>query len=79
MEITIGVRNVARELTLEVSEDADAVTETVHQALAKAESDEGAALELTSTKGRRVIVPVAALGFVEFGGDEQRKVGFGTL
>ena len=79
MEITIGVRNVARELTLDVSEDAEEVATSVHKALAKAESDPGAALDLTTTKGRRVIVPVAALGFVELGGDDQRKVGFGTL
>lgn len=79
MEITIGVQHVARELTLEVSEDADAVTDLVNEALAKAQKDAGAALVLTSTKGRTVIVPVSSLGFVEFGGEEVRRVGFGTL
>lgn len=79
MEITIGVRNVARELILEVSEDADTLAKKVNEALAKAEREPGATLDLTSTKGRRVIVPVAAVGFVEFGVDEQPTVGFGAL
>lgn len=77
MEITIGVRNVARELTVEVSEDADTISEAVSKALSA--KGDGATLEFTTTKGGRVIVPVAALGFVELGSDEQRRVGFGTL
>lgn len=76
MDITIGIKHVSRELSLEVSEDADAVAKTVSDALTKGAKDPGAALELTSTKGRRVIVPVSALGFVSIGGDEQRPVGF---
>ena len=79
MEIRIGVRDVARELSLDVSEDTDAVVKAVHKALEKSASDAGAALELTSQKGRRVIVPVAALGYVEIGEEEPRKVGFGSV
>ena len=80
MEITIGVRNVARELTLEVTKDADAVVAAVSEALAKAaEGERGAVLDITDDKGRRVVVPIEALGFVEMGGDEPRRVGFGTL
>lgn len=79
MEIRIGVRNVTRELNLDVSENADQVVEAVNTALQQAEGDSGAALELTSQKGRRVIVPVAALGYVEIGEEEPRKVGFGSV
>ena len=79
MEITIGVRNVARELTVDVPEDADAITKIVKDAMAKSKDDPGAALEFTATSGRHVVVPVSALAFVEFGGDEQRRVGFGAL
>jgi hypothetical protein len=32
---------------------------------------------ITDVKGRRIVVPVAALGFVEIGEDESRPVGFG--
>ncbi|CAM3364115.1 DUF3107 domain-containing protein [Occultella aeris] len=80
MEITIGIKNVARELSLEISEDGDAVVASINEALAKsADGTDGAVLDLTDTKGRRVVVPVAALGYVEIGADEPRRVGFGTL
>ena len=74
MEITIGVRHVARELVLEI----DQTSEQVATAVAKAiEQDEP--LQLTDSRGRRVIVPAAALGYVEIGGDEARKVGFHNI
>ncbi|MBZ2197618.1 DUF3107 domain-containing protein [Occultella gossypii] len=83
MEITIGIKNVARELSLEISEDGDAVVASINEALAKAaggtDGADGAVLDLTDTKGRRVVVPIAALGYVEIGADEPRRVGFGTL
>ncbi len=74
MEITIGVKNVAREITLESAQSADEVLAAVTAALA-----EGGVLALADHRGRRVIVPVDSLGFVEVGQEEQRRVGFGTL
>ncbi|WP_308121614.1 DUF3107 domain-containing protein [Actinotalea ferrariae] len=74
VEITIGVQHVARELVLETDQTSDAVVEHVRTAL-----ETGNALELTDTRGRRVVVPAAALGYVEVGGDEARKVGFHNL
>lgn len=74
MEITIGVKNVAREITLESEQTADAVGELVASALAS-----GGLLTLTDHRGRRVLVPADSLGFVELGQEEQRRVGFGAL
>ena len=74
MEITIGVKNVAREITLESEQTADAVGELVASALAS-----GGLLTLTDHRGRRVLVPAESLGFVELGQEEQRRVGFGAL
>ncbi|UFU05569.1 DUF3107 domain-containing protein [Ruania halotolerans] len=80
MEITIGVKHINRELTLEVGQEADAVVAAVTEALAKsADGDAGSVLDLTDEKGRRVVVPVASLGFVEIGAQTPRPVGFGTL
>mgnify|MGYP001123126658 FL=1 len=73
MEIKIGVRSVHRELVVETDLSAEQVEEELRKALA---ADRGV-FALTDTKGRRVIVPVSALGFVEIGEDEQRPVGFG--
>lgn len=74
MEITIGVKNVARELTLESAQTADQVVALVEEAIAK-----GGVLALTDQRGRRVVVPVDSLGYVEIGQEEQRRVGFGAL
>ncbi len=74
MEITIGVKNVAREITLESAQTADEVGALVATALAK-----GGVLTLADQRGRHVLVPVESLGFVEMGPEEQRRVGFGAL
>jgi phage tail sheath gpL-like len=74
VEITIGIQNIGRELVIETDEAADAVAQRVAAAV-----DAGTHLELTDSKGRRVIVAATAIGYVELGFEEQRKVGFGTL
>ncbi len=74
VDITIGMRDVARELVLESDLSSEAVTKLVLKAL---END--APIELADAKGRKVIVPAAALGYVELGSDEQRRVGFHNL
>ncbi|GAA4565469.1 DUF3107 domain-containing protein [Planotetraspora kaengkrachanensis] len=73
MEIKIGVQSVHREIIVETDLSADAIEEELRKALA---TDKGV-FSLTDTKGRRVVVPVQSLGFVEIGEDEQRTVGFG--
>ena len=39
----------------------------------------GAELRLTDEKGRLIIVPGNALGYVEIGAEEVRRVGFGQF
>lgn len=70
MEIRIGVQNVSRELIVEVDLTADAVASKVAEALG------GATLDLLDTKGRRVVVPSGAIGYVEIGEESKRRVGF---
>ncbi len=74
MEVTIGVQNLARELVIETEQSADAVATAVAEALNGAP-----ALQLTDSRGRRVIVPTTTIGYVEIGTEEQRRVGFGSL
>lgn len=79
MEITIGIQHVARELTLEVDQTPEDVAKAVNEALAKhAKGDSAAALSLTDTKGRQVLVPAGSLGYIEIGAQTPRPVGFGT-
>lgn len=74
MEITIGIRNVQREVTVESSLG----TQEAHDAVAAA-IESGTALTLEDDRGRRVIVPANAIGYVTIGTDEPRRVGFGAI
>lgn len=71
VEIRIGVQNVSREVVVET----DLTQADIDKKLSDAMN--GAALELTDTKGRRVFVPGNAIGYVEIGEEERRRVGFG--
>ncbi|RZS87216.1 uncharacterized protein DUF3107 [Motilibacter rhizosphaerae] len=74
MEVKIGVQQAPRELVIESAQGADEVASVVSQALA-----DGGVLTLTDEKGRRVVVPVEKLAYVEIGEPEVRRVGFGAL
>ena len=74
MEVKIGIQNVGREIVLESSQDAEAVAKVVSEALSN-----GTELRLSDEKGRQVIIPGSALGYVEIGAEEVRRVGFGAL
>ena len=74
MEIKIGVQNIGREIVLESKEDADSVAKIVEDAITK-----GSELRLKDDKGRLIIVPGNALGYVEIGAEEARRVGFGQF
>lgn len=75
MEVKIGVQHAGRELVLESAQSPDDVAKTVEQALEKGDG----ILTLVDEKGRRVIVPVEKLGYVEIAESESRRVGFGAM
>ena len=74
MEVKIGVQNANRELVIDSRESADDVEKTVAKALA----DSDGLLMLADAKGRRVIVPVAKLAYVEIGSSTSGHVGYRT-
>ncbi|ALV46112.1 Protein of unknown function [Arthrobacter alpinus] len=74
MEIKIGIQNIGREIVLESDQTADDVAALVSEALTK-----GTSLSLKDEKGRVVIIPGTALGYVELGGEKARSVGFAAL
>jgi hypothetical protein len=74
VEVKIGVRNVAREITLESAQTAEEVAGLVDDAI-----ENGVTLKLVDEKGRVVVVPTGVLGYVEIGAPEGRKVGVGAL
>lgn len=74
MEVKIGVQQVARELVLESASSPEQVEKAVIEAI---KSDLGL-LSLVDEKGRRVVVPVDKLAYIEIA-EESRRVGFGAL
>ena len=72
MEVKIGVQFASRELVLESVQTPAEVEATVTEAL----SDKGGVLSLVDDKGRRVIVPVDKLTYVEIAETAPRVVGF---
>ena len=74
MEIKIGIVNTARELAIDVNRSADEVEASLREAIAN-----DALWQLTDQRGRRVIVPVSKIGYVDLGVEGSRPVGFGAV
>lgn len=74
MEIKIGVRNIARELNFETEVDLAQFEADLEQAMGNPDG----VWRLEGTKGRRIYVPVSALGYVEVNSEQSRPVGFGV-
>jgi hypothetical protein len=71
VEVKIGVQYAPRELVLESTQSPADVEKAVADAL-----DAGGTLSLVDEKGRRVIVPVDKLAYVEIAEVAPRTVGF---
>lgn len=72
MEVKIGVQFASRELVLESTQTPEEVEQIVVSAL----EANTKALSLEDDKGRRVIVPVEKLAYVEIAEQQPRVVGF---
>ncbi|ROO51957.1 uncharacterized protein DUF3107 [Micromonospora sp. Llam0] len=71
MEVKIGVQYAPRELVLDSAQSPAEIEQIVTQAIAT----EGT-LSLTDERGRRVIVPVSKIAYVEIAEAAPRSVGF---
>lgn len=72
MEVKIGIQSVVRELVLET----ESAFEEVERSLTAAITD-GGVFVLTDEKGGKVMVPADKIAYVEIGGAEPRRIGFG--
>ncbi|HYK66980.1 MAG TPA: DUF3107 domain-containing protein [Streptosporangiaceae bacterium] len=75
MEVKIGIPSVPRELRVETSSTPEEVESLLKAAIA---ADAGI-LVLTDVNGGKVLVPADKIAYLEFGGDEPRRVGFSSL
>ena len=77
MEVRIGIIHTAKELEIELAEDADrdTIIADVEAALGRSEG----VLWLTDRRGRRVGIAAAQVAYVEVGAPaNERRVGFGA-
>ena len=72
MEVRIGIRETARELTFE----SDLSASELEQQVASALNGSVKVLALGDNKGRKFVVSADALAYVEIGAEESRRVGF---
>jgi hypothetical protein len=76
LEIKIGIQSVPRELVVETDTSADEVERGLSAALEKGDR---ALFVLSVAKGGRILIPADKIAYVEFGGAEARRVGFGNI
>ncbi len=76
MEVKIGIQSVPRELVVETDTPADEIERSLSAAL---EQGDHAVFALSVAKGGRILVPADKIAYVEFGGAETRRVGFGNI
>ena len=72
MEVKIGVQYAPRELVIESAQTPAEVEEAVTAAI----NDDSGVLTLQDERGRRIIVPVTKVAYVEIAESSQRPVGF---
>lgn len=73
MEVKIGIQSVPRELVVETKSSSDEVERLLAAAVA-----DGGVFILSDDKGGRVLVPADKLAYLEIGGTESRRIGFGN-
>jgi len=75
VEVKIGIQSVPRELRIETP----STPEEVEDALKAAVAADAGVLVLADVNGGKVLVPAEKIAYLEFGGNEPRRVGFSSL
>ena len=74
MEVKIGVQHSPRELVIETSKSADDIAAEITKAMSGTSKD--GLLSLTDDKGRRVVVPIDRIAYIEIEPPDRPRVGF---
>lgn len=72
MDIRIGLTQVARELSFETDESRKDIEKRLTEAL----KNETGVVSFESTKGNAYLIPVRNIGYIEYGEEEERRIGF---
>jgi hypothetical protein len=73
VEVKIGIQSVPRELVVETKSSSDEVERLLAAAVA-----DGSVFMLSDDKGGRILVPADKIAYLEIGGTETRRIGFGN-
>jgi hypothetical protein len=74
VEVKIGIQSITREIVVETNSPAEDVENSLSDALS-----DGSLFVLEDDKGGKLLVPGDKIGYVQFSGSEQRRIGFGNL
>ena len=74
MEVKIGVQHSPRELVIDSPRTQDEIAAEVSKAMSGANKD--GLLTLEDERGRKIVVPVDRIAYVEIAQPDQRRVGF---
>ena len=72
MDVRIGIRDNARDISFESGLSAKDLMATVKKAIDASEP----VLELSDEKGSIILIPTSSIAYVEIGAEETRRVGF---
>lgn len=72
MDIKIGIKNSARELSFETSASAKELEASVRSAM----DSDAKLISLTDSKGNVFLIPTKSITYLELGAEEARRVGF---
>jgi hypothetical protein len=73
VEVKIGVQHSPRELVIDSPKTPDEIAEQISSAMS---SSKDGLLTLVDERGRRVVVPVDRIAYIEIAQPDQRRVGF---
>ncbi|HEX4661679.1 MAG TPA: DUF3107 domain-containing protein [Streptosporangiaceae bacterium] len=73
MEVKIGIQSVPRELVVDTKSSFEEIERTLKAAVA-----DGTVFILADDKGGKVLIPADKIAYLELGGAEPRRIGFGN-
>jgi hypothetical protein len=72
MDIKIGIKNSARELSFESSASAKELEASIRSAM----DSDAKLISMTDSKGNVFLIPTKSITYLELGAEEARRVGF---
>ena len=71
MNITIGIRSSARDISIDLDIERKELVSRVHSAVQSL-----SVLDLTDNKGQQYLIPARSIAYVQIGEQIERRVGF---